>query len=207
MLQTNQCMGVFEEGFRPWPHIYKDNGRAKKFYNAIDHDLAFDLQRLRPNVEREDTTKYTGIMCEVFGCFGRGIKDSLEYTLKNYLRQTNGGLRNDLREEWEKAAVSKMVCHNNYAERPFAVVKAFWRMYPSLSLYNLSWLGNSMVNGTHRCAEVFGQHNKLTPVTTRLAGIAITAHPELKRAVNILCSVRRKKKRTYNPTCTRRSQN
>ena len=72
MLQTKECMRVFEEGFRPWPHIYKDNGRAKKFYNAIDHDLAFDLQRLRPNVEREDTTKYTGIMCEVFGCFRAG---------------------------------------------------------------------------------------------------------------------------------------
>lgn len=194
MLQTKECMRVFEEGFRPWPHIYKDNGRAKKFYNAIDDDLALDLQRLRPNVEREDTTKYTGIMCEVFGCFGRGIIDSLEYTLKEYLRQTNGGLRNDLREEWEKTAVSKMVSHNNYAERPFAVVKAFWRMYPSLSLYNLSWLGNSMLNGTHRCADVFGHHNKLTPVTTRLAGIALTAHPDLKRAVNTLCSVRRKTK-------------
>jgi hypothetical protein len=67
MLQTNECMGVFEEGFRPWPHIYKDKGGAKKFYNAIDADLALDLQRLRPNVEREDSTKYTGIMCKVFG--------------------------------------------------------------------------------------------------------------------------------------------
>ena len=194
ILQTNQCMVLFEEGFRPWPHIYKNKGRAKKFYKAIDGDLNEDLQRLRPQLEREDASKYTGIMCEVFGCFGSGIIDSLEFTLKKYLRQTNGSLRNDVREEWEKDAVGKMVCHNNFAERPFAVVKAFWRMYPSLSLYNLSWLGNSMVNGTHRCAEVFGKHNKLAPVTTRLAGIAITAHPDLKRAVNVLCSVRRKTK-------------
>jgi hypothetical protein len=194
MLQTKACMGVFEEGFRPWPHIYKDKGRAKTFYKGIDRDLTVDLQRLKPNLEREDTIKYTGIMCEVFGCFGTGIIDSLEYTLKDYLRQTNGVLRNDRREDWEKDAVAKMVCHNNFAERPFAVVKAFWRMYPSLSLHNLSWLGNSMVNGTHRCAEVFGPHNALAPVTTRLAGIALTAHPELKRAVNVLCSVRRKTK-------------
>ncbi len=52
MLQSIHCMGVFEEGFRPWPHIYKDKGRAKKFYNAIDAHLALDLQRLRPNVEQ-----------------------------------------------------------------------------------------------------------------------------------------------------------
>jgi hypothetical protein len=51
-----------------------------------------------------------------------------------------------------------------------------------------------MLNGTHRCAEVLGHHNKLTPVTTRLAGIALTAHPDLKRAINILCSVRRRTK-------------
>jgi hypothetical protein len=194
MLQTNECMGVFEEGFRPLPHIYKDKGRAKKFYNATDRDLTEDLHRLRPKLEREDASKYTGVMCEIFGCFGSGIIDSLEYTLKDYLRQTNGGLRNDVREEWEKDAVAKMVCHNNFAERPFAVVKAFWRMYPSLSLYNLSWLGNSMVNGIHRCSEVFGNRHKLAPVTTRWAGIAITAHPDLKRAVNVLCSVRRKTK-------------
>jgi hypothetical protein len=136
MLQTNACLELFEEGFRPWPHIYKDKGRATKFYKAIDRDLTEDLQRLRPPLEREDASKDTGIMCEVFGCFGTGIIDSLEYTLKDYLRQTNGALRNDLREEWEKDAVEKMVCHNNFAERPFATVKAFWRMYPSLSLYN-----------------------------------------------------------------------
>jgi hypothetical protein len=51
-----------------------------------------------------------------------------------------------------------------------------------------------MLNGTHRCTEVFGQHNKLTPVTMRLAGIGLTAHPNLKRAINILCSVRRRTK-------------
>ena len=114
--------------------------------------------------------------------------------MKDYLRQTDGTLRNDLREQWENKAVEKMLCHNNHAERPFAVVKEFWRMYPSLSLQNLSWLTHSIVNGTHRCAEVFGHQNKNTPITTRLAGIAITADPLLKRAVNKLCCVRHKSK-------------
>ncbi len=85
-----------------------------------------------------------------------------------------------------------MVCHNNHAERPFAVLKAFAKMYPSLSLRNLSRLVHSMVNGTHRCAEIFGTKAKSVSVTARLPGIALTAHPEIKRAVNKICSVRRK---------------
>jgi hypothetical protein len=92
----------------------------------------------------------------------------------------------------KKEAVQRMVSHNNHAERPFGVVKEFWRMCPTHSMQNLSWVTHSFGNGTHRCAEVFGHHNKLIPVTTRLAGIALTTDPCLKRAVNQLCSVRRK---------------
>jgi hypothetical protein len=66
----------------------------------------------------------------------------------------------------EKKAVSKMVRHNNYAERSFAVVKEFWRMYLTLSLHNLSWLTHSMVNGTHCCADVYGAQTNGTPITT-----------------------------------------
>jgi hypothetical protein len=112
--------------------------------------------------------------------------------MKHYIKQTGGKLCNDNREEWENDAIAHMVSHNNYAERPFAVVKAFARMYPSLSLRNLSHLTHSLVNGTHRCADTFGRRNKADPVTTRLAGIALTAHPALKSAVNTICSVRRK---------------
>jgi hypothetical protein len=59
---------------------------------------------------------------------------------------------NNMREEWEIKAVELMVSHNNFAERPFAVVKALARIYPALSLRNLSQLTHSIVNGTHRCA-------------------------------------------------------
>jgi hypothetical protein len=89
-------------------------------------------------------------------------------------------------------SVKKMVCHNNHAERPFAVLKAFAKMYPSLSLRNLSWLVHSIVNGTHWCAEIFGTKAKSVSVTARFAGIALTAHPDIKSAVNKICSVRRK---------------
>ncbi len=54
------------------------------------------------------------------------------------------------------------------------------RMYPAISLKNLSWLSTSIVNGTHVPAE-----------KGRKGGIAITAHPNVKTAIGDLCSVRR----------------
>ncbi len=53
-------------------------------------------------------------------------------------------------------AAQGMLSHNNHAERPFAVLRAFAKMYPALSLRNLAWLAHSLVNGTHRPARTFG---------------------------------------------------
>jgi hypothetical protein len=185
-------MVVFEDGFRPWPHVFKVRGRSEKFYSRVDANLSADLARIRNFTSREDSPKYCKILRDVLKCFGSGIIDSLKFTTKHYIKQTSGNFCNGKREEWEKQAVELMVSHNNYAERPFAVVKALARMYPSLSLLNLSKLTHSIVNGTHRCAETFGRRNDLQIGSTRLAGIALTAHPALRKAVNILCSVRRK---------------
>ena len=59
---------------------------------------------------------------EVGRYLGKGIVESLEYTMKDYLKQTNGTLRTGAREEWELAKCKDMLCHNNGAERPFAVL-------------------------------------------------------------------------------------
>ena len=74
-----------------------------------------------------------------------------------------------------------MLCHNNNAERPFAVLRQYKRMYPSITLKNLAWLSNSLVNGTHLPAD-----NGI------VGGIALTADPTLQIAIGTLCSVRRK---------------
>jgi hypothetical protein len=198
MLQTERNLEGFEgpsekfAGFRPWPHVHKDKGRSQAFYRILDANRESDFQRLRLDANREDIQKYRGIVQHVLRCFGICIFDSLEFTMKEYLHQTEGILRNETRKPWEQKAVEKMLSHNNHAERPFTVLKAFARMYPTLSLHNLSWLTHSLVNGTHRCADVFGRSKDGEPISSRLAGIAITAHVELKRAVNILCFVRRK---------------
>jgi hypothetical protein len=103
----------------------------------------------------------------------------LEYTLSKYLRQTNGALANDKREEWEHKAVSGMLCHNNHAERPFAVLRPYKRTYPSISLRNLSKLSLTLVSETHRPAD-----------KGNLAGAALTADTRLRAIIGRLCGVR-----------------
>ena len=79
-----------------------------------------------------------------------------------------------------------MLSHNNGAERPFATLRVYKHLYPSLTLENLGKLSQSIVNGTHR-----PKHNRLA------AGIALTADPRLRTIIGLLCRVRRK---TVNPS-------
>jgi hypothetical protein len=181
LLQSELSMRVFEKGFRPWPHIYLDRGRSRKFYKGMDARLDHDVAMLSDFNAREDATKYVALIKVVLKLFGMGIIDSLKHTMKKYLRQTEGENANDKRSDEDISRCSQMLCHNNNAERPFAVLRQYKRMYPSITLKNLAWLSNSLVNGTHLPAE-----NEF------LGGIALTADPTLQIAIGTLCSVRRK---------------
>ena len=192
MLQTPDSMIIFNDGFRPWPHVYKPGQRSKKFYSRMDANLTQDLAQLRTYESREDKDNYGSIFLQVLMLFGQGIIASLEFTMGNYLRQTDGLLQNANRNTWEFEATKKMLCHNNHAERPFAVLRGIWKTYPSLSLQNLGWLAHSLANGTHRPAHTYGTKKDSNGDHCFKAGIALTAHPTLKRAVNIVCSVKRK---------------
>jgi hypothetical protein len=159
----------------------------------MDANLQADLVRLRTYETRSDSEVYGSILKEVLRLFGQGILASLEFTMKDYIKQTEDKLSNGKRASWELDAVKGMLCHNNHAERPFAVLRAFAKMYPALSLRNLAWLCHSLVNGTHRPARTFGTDKDKHGNNLHVAGIAVTAHKNLKRAVNVVCSVRRKK--------------
>jgi hypothetical protein len=167
--------------------------RSEKCYEGLDAGLLYDdLARLKSYETRVDSTTYRTILLTVFRLFGEGIVASLKYTMGKYLSQTNGALCNANREDWEIEAVQGMMSHNNFAKRPFAVFKAFAKSYPALSLRNLAWLSHSLVNGTHGPAQTFGTMKDREGINSREARISLTAHPELKIAVNIVCSVRRK---------------
>ncbi len=117
----------------------------------------------------------------VLHLFGEGIIASLEFTMKDYLKQTRGRLRTEVREEWELKMCRAMLCQNNTAERPFAVLRQYKRLYPSLSIENLAKLTHSLVNVTHRPGS-----------TEWKAGIALTADPRLRNTIGKLCSVKQK---------------
>jgi hypothetical protein len=96
----------------------------------MEHNFEADMKNLRAFKERADSEKYEAMLLTVISLFGKGIISSLEYTMKDYLKQTNGKLRNDVREHWELRACQSMLCHNNHAERPFAVLRQYKNIYP-----------------------------------------------------------------------------
>ena len=181
LLQTDKALTILHPMFRPWPHIYQNKQRSKLFYTRLELRLDEDMTLLRAYKDRDDLDKYEAMLVTVLKLFGEGIIASLEYTMKDYLKQTKGGLRTEVREEWELKMCRPMLCHNNAAERPFAVLRQYKRLYPSISIENLAKLTHSLVNGTHRPG---------TPEWK--AGIALTADPRLRTAIGKLCSVKLK---------------
>jgi hypothetical protein len=155
-----------------------------RFYMSLERDLASDMANLRAFRGRADETKYDDMLRTVLDLFGKGIIASLEFTMKNDFHQTNGKLRNNAHEQWEVERCKAMLCHNNAAERLFAVLRQYQRLYPSLTIENLAKLTTSIVNGTHRPA-----------LQRQSAGVALTSNARLRTVIGQLCNVRRTKVR------------
>jgi hypothetical protein len=194
LLQTDKALIILEPNFRLWPHIYQNKQRSAKFYKHLEENLDADMQKLRAYKGRQDAVKYEAMLLTVVGLFGQGIVASLELTMNNYLKQTIGKLKTDLRTESEIKSCKAMLCHNNHAKRPFAVLRQYKHLYLSMSIPNLSKLSQSMVNGIHRPAG-----NGFD------AGAALTADPRLRECIGLLCCVRRRK--VFHPLRPRFHQN
>ena len=110
----------------------------------------------------------------------------------NYLKSTGGIYRNELRAEWELDEVAKLLSHNNPAERPFAIVKAYLRVYNTMKLSTLANFSLAMTNGSHRPAGTLGKSTKTKNRNREPPGIAVTSPPVLRFAVTKICGVRRK---------------
>jgi hypothetical protein len=108
----------------------------------------------------------------------------------HYLKFTNGKHRNTELTEDACTRGLKSKCHNNDAERPFAVIKALAKQHPSMSLRFLAALANGKVNGTCRLAEEGGKTQKTEGTNIVKAGVATVLHPLLQRAVTTVTSVR-----------------
>ncbi len=108
------------------------------------------MAQLRAHRTREDIGVYEPVLLEVFKLFGEGIQESLIRTIGDYLEGLGGHLANNHKTPLEKDVASRMVCTSNLAEGPFATVRAFLHMYPSMKLQTVAGLSGAMVNGTHR---------------------------------------------------------
>ncbi len=69
LLQTENCLDIFDEDFRPWPKFPAENG-GEKFYAIHDRDKGTDLRHLRAFETREDIGVYRTVLMEVFKLFG-----------------------------------------------------------------------------------------------------------------------------------------
>ena len=111
---------------------------------------------------------------EVFGLFGEGIHESLLRTQGNYLEATNGAKAKSKLTDWEKRDAKNLLSHNNFAERPFAIVKELMKRFPSLKLSHASAIASAKANGT------FDE-----------LGAANISDPLLQKVVNKLCGIRK----------------
>ncbi len=84
-----------------------------------------------------------------------------------------------------------MLSHNNAAERPFAVVKAYLDVFLNMKLSTLANYSLAMTNGSHRPAGTLGKTQKTKNRVRIPPGIAVTSPQRLKLAVTKVCGVRR----------------
>ena len=174
-------MGKLEESLQFYSKREKNGSVSQKRWG-----------RLRDFRDQSDAEAYTPILKEVLGLFGKGIHESLSRTMGDFLEATNGTQSSSKVDAWVRERCRGMVATNNNAERPFAVVKLFHVMYPSMTLRNMRHLSHSRCNGTYARASEEAPKTKKTAGKTvaKPAGAALTADPRLKAAISKVCSVR-----------------
>jgi hypothetical protein len=155
VLMSEDSLAILDDGFRPWPRVIEGSEASWDFYDIHDRNKARDLDILRKYQDREDIATYTVVLKEVLHLFGQGIHESLTRTMGDYLEATGGRLRNNNKTPWEQEIAAKMICTNNPAEGPFATVKAFLNMYPSLKLRTVASLSAAICNETHASSETW----------------------------------------------------
>ncbi len=130
LVKNRRCVRFIEDLYRPWPRCRYNEGPSRLYYTHLEKHKEAERAELRAFQTKSDIEIYKPILIEVLNLFGTAIHTSLERTLGEYLRATDGIFRNELRPDWQLEKVSRLLCTNNPAERPFAVAKG---MYVQLS--------------------------------------------------------------------------
>jgi len=174
LLEGPDALDILEDAYRPWGR--PDCVRNVEWYVKHDNRLPERKAMLREFRSRSDAAEYSLKLREVFALFGNGIKESLTRTMGDYLEATNGKhARSKLAPEViEKASV--LFNHNNNAERPFAVMKAFQKQYPSMKVSMLGAMTHARMSGVFKDGGAF-----------------TASEPRLQHSISDLCCIHAKK--------------
>ena len=172
-IQTPDALSILDDGFRPWPKLHPGCPDSIDMYDGLERNYATRRASLLVPNDRRDAAAYRRVLLSVMKLFGEGIHESLQRTMADYLEATDGRYKESRLEEWEKSRANGLLCHNNPAERPFAIMKWLQKQYPSMNISSLSHVANAIVNGTYN-----------------EGGAAATVHEDLKQALRKLCCVR-----------------
>jgi hypothetical protein len=148
LLQSDDPLSILDDEFRPWPRARGNEAPSRLFYDNLERHKMTDLAELRQFQTRADLEVYRPILIVVMNSFGVAITN-----YGQLLKSTDGIYRNELRDDRQLEKVSALLCTNNPAERPFAVAKAYIKIYQTLSLRTLAVFSLSMCNSSHRPAE------------------------------------------------------
>ena len=122
-LESEEALSVLDTDYRPWPRVRYTERASRHFYDHLERNKPAALMELKQYEKKSDLAVYMPILLEVMQLFGLAVHTSLERTMGKYLKATDGVFRNELRPDWQLELMSKLLCTNNPAERPFAVAK------------------------------------------------------------------------------------
>jgi len=170
LLEGPDALDILEDAYRPW-------GRHECIRNVewhVEHDRRLSARKavLREFRSRSDAAEYTVILKEVFALFGNGIKESLFRTMGDYLEATNGKFARSKLPEYVVEDSHDLYNHNNNAERPFAVMKAFQKQYPSMSVSMLGAMTHARMSGVFKDGGAF-----------------TASDPRLQKSISDLCCI------------------
>jgi hypothetical protein len=86
LLQSNNCLQVFEPEFRPWPKVHEGDMVSSAFYARLETNKVTDMAELNDYKRRKDVLRYTQELRTQLALFGTGIKTSLQRTMGHYLK-------------------------------------------------------------------------------------------------------------------------
>ena len=184
-MQGPDALDILEAVYRPWPRLQPSNEALSKWYDTKRDSKEHNLEALRAFYGREDRVEYEQVFRSLLALFGKAIHDAFERNLSDRLESTNGEFSNSKLSASDVERKKNLMCHNNAAERTFAVFRSMLNRYPSMSLRHAATISFSRLNGTFRQQVTNGAGEIVVE-----GGAAVLADVDLQNVVSDLCSVR-----------------